>query len=156
MKAMCMFFIASLFSIIIAGCISTDPEPINYGNNNCDYCKMTIVERSFGAELVTTKGKKFKFDSIECLAAFEITGAVAETNIHSMWVTDAANPETFINTKEASFIFSKDIKSPMSVGLIAYKSKQTADSLAASSLSGTIVNWEQLTKIVTLAWFNNK
>ena len=151
-----MFFIAAMFSIIIAGCISTDPEPINYGHNNCDYCKMTIVDRSFGAELVTTKGKKFKFYSIECLAAFEITGAMDETNILSMWVTEAANPETFVKTTEASFIFSKDIKSPMSVGLIAYKSKQTADSLAASSLSGTIVNWEQLTKIVTLAWFNNK
>ncbi len=154
MKTIFKFIIAGMFSIFIVGCTSTDPEPISYGKNNCDYCKMTIVDRSFGAELVTTKGKKFKFDSIECLAAFEITGAVDEANILSMWVTDAANPETFVNSTEASFIFSKDIKSPMSVGLIAYSSEQTADSLSASSLSGQRVNWEQLTNIVSLAWFS--
>ena len=40
----------------LTGC-STEPLPIRYGQDNCDFCKMTISDHRFGAEIVTKKGK---------------------------------------------------------------------------------------------------
>ncbi|MCB0620489.1 MAG: hypothetical protein KDC41_17650, partial [Saprospiraceae bacterium] len=43
------------------------PQPIEYGSDLCDYCKMTIVDRQHAAEAVTGKGRAYRFDAIECL-----------------------------------------------------------------------------------------
>ena len=43
-------------------------QPINYGEDECEFCKMMVMDKRYGAELVTDKGKIYFFDSIECLA----------------------------------------------------------------------------------------
>ena len=43
------------------------PKPIDYGSDGCHYCSMTIVDHQHAAEIVTTKGKAFKFDAVECM-----------------------------------------------------------------------------------------
>ena len=43
------------------------PKAINYGADGCHYCKMTIVETTHAAQIVTKKGKPYKYDAIECL-----------------------------------------------------------------------------------------
>ena len=53
-----------LATVLLAAC-QPSPKPIEYGSDMCDYCKMTIVDQQHAAELVTTKGKAFKFDAIE-------------------------------------------------------------------------------------------
>ena len=40
----------------VASC-STEPEPLHYGTDVCHFCKMTLVDNKFGAELVTKNGK---------------------------------------------------------------------------------------------------
>ncbi|MDX1911017.1 MAG: hypothetical protein SFV22_06010, partial [Saprospiraceae bacterium] len=57
---------------VLSGCLnmvacSTGPEPIRYGQDNCHACKMTLTDRRFGAEIVTKKGKVYKFDDLNCL-----------------------------------------------------------------------------------------
>jgi len=58
---------ASIF--LLLSC-STGSQPINYGKDNCDFCKMTIMDQKFGTEIVTKKGKIYKFDSDECMRNF--------------------------------------------------------------------------------------
>ncbi len=65
------YFIAIflLLSLVTASC-GSNPEPINYGHDECEFCRMQISDNRYGAELVTDKGKVYKFDSIECLIEF--------------------------------------------------------------------------------------
>ena len=55
--------------LLISSC-NTEPQKINYGKDLCEHCKMTIMDKKFGAELITKKGKTMKFDSGECTCYF--------------------------------------------------------------------------------------
>ena len=51
----------SIFALLIflIGC-TVSPKPIDYGNDGCHFCKMTIVDKVHAAEIVTKKGKVFE------------------------------------------------------------------------------------------------
>lgn len=49
--------ITALVAIGLLWSCSIAPEPINYGQDGCHFCKMTIVDKVHAAEIVTTKGK---------------------------------------------------------------------------------------------------
>ena len=51
---------------LTVGC-SVGPKPIDYGHVGCHFCSMTIVDKQHAAQLVTTKGKVFNFDAVECM-----------------------------------------------------------------------------------------
>ncbi len=42
------------------GC-NTEPQPIKIGEDACSFCKMSIADNRYGAEIITKKGKVFKF-----------------------------------------------------------------------------------------------
>jgi copper chaperone NosL len=112
---------------------------------------MTIADSGYGSEMVTAKGKVYRFDSIECLAAFSITGGIAAENIHSMWVTDFNLPKTFLRADKATIIASERQKSPMGVGLIAVKSPEQAARLI-EGVGGKVLPWEQVRTLVKTEW----
>ncbi|HEY3387683.1 MAG TPA: hypothetical protein VGK46_14315, partial [Saprospiraceae bacterium] len=58
-----------LSAAMIIAC-SQDPEPLRYGKDTCYTCKMTLMDKKFGAELVTAKGKVYKFDDVNCMVNF--------------------------------------------------------------------------------------
>ncbi len=63
----------TLAILLMGGLISscnTGPEPFKFGKDNCHFCKMTISDARFGAEIVTTKGKIYKFDDVKCMQGF--------------------------------------------------------------------------------------
>ena len=60
-KNLMMLLVFSVF--MFSGC-SLEPKPIEYGEDQCDACKMRISDSRFGAELVTTKGKIYKYDAM--------------------------------------------------------------------------------------------
>ena len=67
-----------VIAAFISGC-SNAPEPIAYGHMSCDFCKMTVVDQQYAAQLVTTKGKSFVFDAAECMINYS---RVAENQRH--------------------------------------------------------------------------
>ena len=64
-----IILVLSLITILISAC-SKGPQPINYGEDECEFCKMMVMDKRYGAELVTDKGKIYFFDSIECLVGY--------------------------------------------------------------------------------------
>jgi copper chaperone NosL len=143
--------IAVLFSVFGAACSSYGPSPIQYGVDQCDYCKMTIADQKFGSELVTTKGKIFKFDSIECLAADDIEMERATEQVHSRWVTNFAHPGTFLDVSKATIVATERQRSPMGVGLVAVGSRSDADALI-QSVGGAVVDWSEVKALVADTW----
>ena len=64
--------VAAALLVTSAGLASCQPgpEPFRIGRDACDDCKMTIAEARFGGELITRKGRIYKFDDLHCLAHF--------------------------------------------------------------------------------------
>ena len=126
---------------------SAQPEPINYGHDECSFCKMTIVDKAHSAQLVTKKGKQYKFDAIECMARnVHKDNKLAEKS--TMLVADYINPGTMLNAKTASYIISPKIKSPMGANLSAVADVKTANGIIKEK-GGEIYTWKPLIKILT-------
>ena len=105
-------------SAIIAGGCAMAPQPIDYGKDQCALCVMAITDQRFGAELITTKGKAYKFDSIECLANYVIN---EKPDYESLWVTDYERPGTLVSADDALFVHSDKLRSPMGGNIAAFK-----------------------------------
>lgn len=114
MKVLPLFGI--LFALLITSCTPSS-KPINYGTDACDYCRMTIVDERYGDQLVSTTGKVFNFDAIECQVNFR------KENTETQWalelVTDYTNPKILVPTDQLVIIHSKQMPSPMGMYLTA-------------------------------------
>lgn len=140
------YFIFAL--ILFYGC-SPEPEPIKYGADNCEHCRMLISDHNYGAELITQKGKIFKYDSIECLAANQ--KKYSKEDIHSLWVVNFYPPNELLNIKDSFFLLSDNLKSPMGLYLSAYKDKVSLDEVL-KKYGGKQINWEALVDYVNKKW----
>lgn len=126
---------------ISLGACNTGPQPIEYGKDGCHYCTMTIVDQQHASQVVTSKGKVYKFDAIECMINFlneNEKGPYAHT-----LVSDFTNPGQLIDAQDASFLISKDIPSPMGAFLSAFNSKEAALKTKNDS-QGTVYDWGEL------------
>lgn len=116
------------------------PENINFGQDACHFCKMTIVDKPFAAELVTSKGKVYKYDAIECL----VNNQLADNfEVAHYLVYDFHNQDNFIEATQAFYVISDQIKSPMSENLAAFNSMEYAQEFIDTN-SGKLLNWEEL------------
>lgn len=106
---------------------SVDMEAINFGTDNCSYCKMTIVDQRYGAEVVTKKGKVYKYDASECMIR-EVCQESQFTSdqIHSIYTIDFLSPKTLIDANQAAFLFSEKLPSPMGAFLTSFASSAIA------------------------------
>ncbi|NQV41587.1 MAG: nitrous oxide reductase accessory protein NosL [Candidatus Marinimicrobia bacterium] len=139
-----------LLAILVISCEPT-VQAINYGQDGCSYCRMTIVEDLYGSEILTTKGKAHKFDSIECLAAFVIKGDLPKEKIHSLYFTDFEDAGNLYPLQGLIFVQAKKLKSPMGLNLSAFRTQKTADDVALLYF-GETMTWEQVQTYVESAW----
>jgi copper chaperone NosL len=86
---------------------------LQYGKDACYACKMTLVDKKFGAEIVTKKWKVYKFDDLNCLVNFYNSGYEPDENIAHLLVIDFTQPEKLIDTKQTFFVKSDKLRTPM-------------------------------------------
>ncbi len=122
---------------------SVEPEPLHYGKDSCHHCKMTLMDNKFGAELVSTKGKIFKFDDSNCLISFIHTGELSEQDIAHCMITDFASPGVLIDARSAFYIRSEQIKSPMAGRVAAFQNKVSLDGYN-KTWEGEELQWSDL------------
>lgn len=126
---------------------SAQPEPIDYGHDECSFCKMTIVDKAHSAQLVTKKGKQYKFDAIECMARnVHEEPVLAEKS--NLLVADYLNPGAMLKAEAASYIISPKIKSPMGANLSAVANMKIAKKIIKEK-GGDIYTWKPLIKVLT-------
>lgn len=133
------------------GCSKPGPAEIHFGHDQCDYCTMTIADEKFGTELVNSKGKVYKFDSIECLAAYTIARSEEKAPVSSLWVTDFQNPGKFVRVDSATIIVSEQQNSPMGVGLVGFSSASQATDFI-SEKGGRQLSWTGVCGLVAGNW----
>lgn len=135
----------SLIAVMLLLSCSNEPQPINYNKDECAHCMMIITDPKFGSELVTDKGKIYKFDSIECLADYVSVdrGFTAE----SLWISDYANPNTLTDAQTAFYIVSPQIESPMSMNIGGFKNEVDMKKVFAET-KGQKMNWKDVVNYV--------
>lgn len=135
---------SSIYILILAlSLISCEigPEPIHYGEDGCEYCKMTIVDRQHAAELVTSKGKVYKFDAIECMVNFRKDHKDIQYALYL--VTDFSNPGELVDATISTFLISENISSPMGANLSAFYDESAAIEIQ-STHGGEIYDWHEI------------
>ena len=130
-----------LACVILFGACRIEPEPIAYGSDACAHCRMTIVDPTHAAQLVTKKGKQFKFDAIECLV--QKLPEWSPDEVALLRVADYASPGQMTDAESATYLISKGIRSPMGANLSAFADPESA-AKAQTEHTGRILKWNEL------------
>ena len=112
-------------SIFISSC-NRGPEPIKIGVDNCHFCKMTISDEKFGAELITKKGRIYKFDDAICILNYLKTKDVEQSNIKNIYITNYSGNHQLINVNNALLLKSQNLRSPMNGNIAAFADNDSA------------------------------
>ncbi|MCF8241784.1 MAG: nitrous oxide reductase accessory protein NosL [Melioribacteraceae bacterium] len=140
--------VSAIILIALTAC-SYEPEPIRYGEDNCDLCKMQISDHKFGTEILTSKGKAIKFDSIECMADY--SSKLNPDHIESFWVTDFSNAGKLISIEEVKFLRSDELRSPMGLSLLALSDETELRDLT-NKFGGEELSWNEVQEYVKKEW----
>ena len=134
-------FVFSLYSC------NVEPEPINYGKDECEHCRMLISDNRFGAEMVTDKGKIFKYDSIECLVDDALAKNLIADESQTLLVTDFYNPEKLIECKTSSYIHNENIRSPMGLNVSSFSNDADVQKFLSEN-GGQKISWLEVIEMV--------
>ncbi|MBK9989849.1 MAG: nitrous oxide reductase accessory protein NosL [Verrucomicrobia bacterium] len=129
--------------VALAGCGDTQPKAINYGRDECAECKMTLVNQRYGAELISAKGKVFKFDDLNCLLAFEKKNAAGPAP--QAYVVDCNRPNQFLSSDQAILLQHDGLRTPMGSRFAAFASETELET-ARTQLGGAgkTLRWPDL------------
>lgn len=126
--------------VVLVHACKPSSEPIHYGEALCHWCKMTIVDRQHAAELVTTKGKVYQFDAIECMMQY-LDDQGNESDFALLLVNDFSQPGELIDARTATYLVSEQVPSPMGAFLSAFAKREDAEALQREK-GGTLYDWE--------------
>ncbi|MDD3722756.1 MAG: nitrous oxide reductase accessory protein NosL [Lutibacter sp.] len=133
-------FLGTIILLFTISC-KVSPEAIEFGKDQCNFCKMNIVDKMHAAQFVTPKGKQFKFDAIECMVNYLDQNSEEKTAL--LLVADYGNPGEMTDAEKATYLISTEIKSPMGANLSAFSLKNTAEEFQQKN-SGEIYTWESV------------
>lgn len=137
------FTISSVILALTFTSCQSGPEPFNYGKDGCHFCKMTIMSPQFGAEIVTKKGKVYKFDDMHCLINALKKGDIKQEDVAQNLVINYQKENDFLNAETATYVVSDQIHSPMNSNAAALGNEQAAAELH-KTVNGQVMNWQAL------------
>lgn len=126
--------------ILLLSC-NTKPENFKPGKDDCSFCKMGIADTRFGGELITKKGKIYKFDDLHCMISFLEKGE--EKNISRTLTVLFEKPNEFSDVDKTVFVISDELKSPMGSNTAGFANKNAAENFTKGK-EAEIVDWQQL------------
>ncbi len=107
---------------------SSGPEPIAWGIDACDQCRMIITDKRFGAELLASRGQIHKFDGVDELAKF-----LASHDVQGTAYVTSGEQGVLVLAQSAVYLSSPDIRSPMGGSLMAFAERAQAEAYAAAN-----------------------
>ncbi len=128
-------------SLVLISCMSGEPKPLQFNSDACDFCKMTIANGQFGAELITEKGRYYKFDDVACLIHFAKSNTVVPYK--AFFVCDYLMDNTLISVEKCYFLKGGTINSPMNGNAIAFASKKEAERYQPK-FNAALLSWKEL------------
>lgn len=137
----------ALFLPLIFFLPSCNPEPqaIDFGRDSCAECNMTIVDKRFGAEFVTGKGKIFKFDDVNCMVEFIERAPHAEDTAAKRFVVTFNEGGSLAEADTLVFVKHRDLRTPMRSHVAAFRDKERAQAtFDGLGEGGAFLTWEDV------------
>jgi copper chaperone NosL len=135
-------FMAFSFLITVTSC-NAGPEALKVGIDNCHFCKMTISDIRFGSEIVTKKGKIYKFDDAHCMLDFLKTKDIKSSEIKNIYITNYSGSHRLMDVNNALLLKAEELRSPMGGNLAAFDNKDSQLAVQ-KKISGTVLLWNEL------------
>ena len=135
-------FYSILFVLFMVAC-NPESQPISYGSDMCEFCRMSIVDQRFGSEIVTKKGKIFKFDAVECMVSYLDKRVEDESTLKFILTNTLDHPGELIDVEDCRFLISANMPSPMGKNLNPFKDSSLAEKNQEEN-SGIVYDWAGL------------
>ena len=135
-------FATLLIGIGLVSC-SAEPEPLHYGTDVCHFCKMTLSDKKFGAELVTRKGRIYKFDDMRCFINYYNSGKEPVDDFQYKLAVDYSNPGKLFNAADGFYVISPEIRSPMDGQTAAFETRDSMDNFR-KKWKGIYLSWGEV------------
>ncbi|OYW79475.1 MAG: hypothetical protein B7Z27_05475, partial [Sphingobacteriia bacterium 32-37-4] len=132
-----------LFVMLLSSCSNVKPEALVVNKDQCAFCKMTVADIRFGAETISSKGRIYKFDDLNCMIAFNKSNEKIMMN--KFFVNDYDANNQLIDATTAWYISHETLKSPMGSNTAAFSNKDSAIN-KGKSISVEAVSWDQINK----------
>jgi copper chaperone NosL len=133
--------IASFSFIILFACNTGEMDPIMLNKDKCDYCNMTISDGRFGAELITKKGRVYKFDDLRCLINYKSENASVENIKYFVHNYTATNQ--LIDAASAHYVNHDALRSPMGGNFAGFQKVEDAKNYALKH-GLQVLTWEEI------------
>ena len=146
MKVSVVFVISCLITtvVVFANCQKGTIEPVAIeANDMCSFCRMSISEKRYAAELIDSDGHVFKFDDIGCLANF-MKQDKTSSPFSATFVMDFERRE-WLEAKNAFYVRSSEFKTPMNGGIVAFRDQPSAQA-SLTKYHGTLISFAEVTK----------
>ena len=146
MKLPNVFIVACGIAVLVVftNCQRRAIEPVAIeANDMCSFCRMSISEKRFAAELIDDAGQVLKFDDIGCMANF-IKQKRNNAPTAATFVMDFDSRE-WMKAENGFYVRSPELKTPMNNGLAAFKNQSSAEA-AVAKYHGTRLGFAEITK----------
>jgi len=127
-------------ALVLASC-AREPKPIKLNADHCDHCKMSISNGQFAGEVITEKGRYYKFDDAACMIQYVKENT--KVKYASMFIADYLNANALMPVKNSFFLKGGSIASPMRGDAAAFSSEKQAQEYA-EKLKATPMTWDEL------------
>ena len=127
--------------VLNSGCSPNGPEPIILHKDMCSHCKMAISDGHFGGEVITDKGRVYKFDDLYCLREF--LAEKKDIKINKNFIHDYLHENQLIPAETAYFVKSGLFKSPMGGNTAGFSKKEDAEKIS-SEKNGEVFTWSEI------------
>lgn len=136
--------VSAVVLVFFATACSQEPVEIHYASDECAHCKMMITNKQFASQLITEKGKAYKFDAIECMAVYHRENK-DDLSGSRLWASNYNEPGTWLDAFEAQYVKSEVINSPMGESLLAFPSKEAAEEHVEDK-PGRMLLWDEVSQ----------
>jgi copper chaperone NosL len=127
-------------SMLLLNSCSTGPQPIQFGVDACSACKMTLLNPRFGGEVVTKKGRVYKFDDLHCISSFLRSSFPDSASLAGIYLLDHESKK-LVKAHDCILVQDSSLHSPMSSNIAAFTDQKTATQYA-----GAIMTWNEFYK----------
>jgi copper chaperone NosL len=133
--------VVSLSLVLLMACSTPSVSPIKINSDRCGFCEMTISNGKFAAELITQKGRVYKFDDLHCMLGYQKENS--STVFEEYYINDYSLDNVLIPAKSAFYVHNDDLHSPMRGNTAAFGVLDSAKSYA-TRCNKTVATWAEI------------
>jgi copper chaperone NosL len=130
-----------LFALMLVACGPKKMEPIALNKDQCDFCKMSIADGKYGAELITEKGRIYKFDDLHCMIGFKNENST--NKVQNFFIHNYTRNNQLIPAETAFYIQGGELVSPMNGNIAAFATELEADQYA-KKMKAQKISWASI------------